>query len=97
MFSVQYSNSNKGVSFFSWLQHTGSRNPVSRRTGETITLSPEDAMAELQKYEDLIKREGVHEAFPKYAEQRSDCSSFKHQGDLGDFGRGRWKNIRHFV
>ena len=51
-------------------------------------MSPEDAMAELKKYEELIKKEGVHEAFPKYAEQRSDCSSFKHQGDLGDFGRG---------
>ena len=40
---------------------------INRRTGETITLSPEDAMKELQKFEDLIKSEGVHEAFPKYA------------------------------
>ena len=31
------------------IKHTGSRNPVSRRTGEQVTLSPEDALAELRK------------------------------------------------
>ena len=51
-------------------------------------MTPEDAMTELKKYEELIKKEGVDEAFPKYATERSDCSSFKYQGDLGDFGRG---------
>lgn len=71
------------------IKHTGSRNPVSRRTGAEVTLSPADAMAELQQYEALIQKEGVHEAFPKYAQQRSDCSSFKRNGDLGFFERGQ--------
>ena len=30
------------------IKHTGSRNPVSRRTGQPVTLSPEEAMRELQ-------------------------------------------------
>ena len=46
------------------IKHTGSRNPVSRRTGERISTSPEDAMKELQNYEAKIKAEGVHGAFP---------------------------------
>jgi len=70
------------------IKHTGSRNPVSRRTGAQVTLSPEDAMAELKQYEAKIKSEGVAEAFPKYATERSDCSSFKNSGDLSFFGRG---------
>jgi len=70
------------------IKHTGSRNPVSRRTGEQVTLSPQDALAELQSYEARIKAEGVHSAFPKYASERSDCSSCRNMGDLGFFGRG---------
>ena len=27
-------------------------------------------------------------AFSKHAQQRSDCSSYRNKGDLGDFGRG---------
>lgn len=73
------------------IKHTGSRNPVSRRTGEQVTLSPQDALAELQKYEATIKAEGIHTAFPKYAFERSDCSSCRNQGDLGFFGRGMSK------
>jgi peptidyl-prolyl cis-trans isomerase NIMA-interacting 1 len=70
------------------IKHTGSRNPVSRRTGQTITLSPEDAMKELKEFEAKILQEGVENAFPKYAHERSDCSSFSKNGDLGFFGRG---------
>lgn len=70
------------------IKHTGSRNPVSRRTGSTITLSPEDAFTELKEYEEKIRREGVEVAFPKYASERSDCGSFSRSGDLGFFGRG---------
>ncbi|KAL7427652.1 hypothetical protein ACHAXM_000936 [Skeletonema potamos] len=70
------------------IKHTGSRNPVSRRTGEQVSLSPQNALAELQSYEARIKTEGVHSAFPKYASDRSDCSSFRNQGDLGFFERG---------
>jgi NIMA-interacting peptidyl-prolyl cis-trans isomerase 1 len=61
---------------------------VSRRTGEQVTLSPPEAMAELRQYEALILQEGIDEAFPKYAYERSDCSSYKQKGDLGMFGRG---------
>ena len=70
------------------IKHTGSRNPVSRRTGEQVLLTPEDAMKELQEYEAKIKAEGIAESFPRYASMRSDCSSFKQNGDLGFFERG---------
>ena len=50
------------------IKHTGSRNPVSRRTGDQVTLSPEDALVELQMYEAKIKDEGIDAAFPKYGE-----------------------------
>mmetsp|Transcript_22688 Transcript_22688/g.38591 ORF Transcript_22688/g.38591 Transcript_22688/m.38591 type:complete len:118 (+) Transcript_22688:105-458(+) len=70
------------------IKHTGSRNPVSRRTGEQITLSPHDALIELEQYHQRILKEGVAKAFPKYAKARSDCSSFDRNGDLGVFGRG---------
>ena len=65
------------------IKHTGSRNPVSRRTGAEVTLSPEEAIRELQKYEAKIKQEGIDTAFPHYASERSDCSSFRQNGDLG--------------
>lgn len=53
-----------------------------------MTMSPQEARAELEHYEAKIKAEGVHEAFPKYAASRSDCSSFRQNGDLGFFGPG---------
>jgi NIMA-interacting peptidyl-prolyl cis-trans isomerase 1 len=53
-------------------KHTGSRNPVSRRTGQQVIESPGEAHAELVTYQEKIKAEGVHEAFPKYAKERSD-------------------------
>lgn len=70
------------------IKHTGSRNPVSRRTGASVTLTPEAAHAELAQLERVIRQESVAEAFPKYAAMRSDCSSFKNNGDLGFFGPG---------
>eukprot|EP00523_Entomoneis_sp_CCMP467_P015217 CAMPEP_0168775272 /NCGR_PEP_ID=MMETSP0725-20121227/5428_1 /TAXON_ID=265536 /ORGANISM="Amphiprora sp., Strain CCMP467" /LENGTH=114 /DNA_ID=CAMNT_0008824899 /DNA_START=68 /DNA_END=412 /DNA_ORIENTATION=+ len=69
------------------IKHTGSRNPVSRRTNEQISLSPEQARAELAQYEQKIRAEGLN-SFPKYAELRSDCSSCRNKGDLGFFGPG---------
>jgi parvulin-like peptidyl-prolyl isomerase len=69
------------------IKHTGSRNPVSRRTGEMVHLSPEDAVQELRSYEAKILAEGLA-SFPKYAHERSDCGSFANNGDLGEFGRG---------
>jgi parvulin-like peptidyl-prolyl isomerase len=71
------------------IKHTGSRNPVSRRTGEQVTLSPEDAKVELKQYEAKIQQEGIDSSFPTYAKQRSDCGSFSQNGDLGFFGRGQ--------
>lgn len=70
------------------IKHTDSRNPVSRRTGQQVTLSPAEAMAELKQYQAKIQQEGIDEAFPKYAFERSDCSSCKANGDLGFFGPG---------
>ena len=70
------------------IKHSGSRNPVSRRTNQSVTMSPEDALAELEEFERKIHQEGIHEAFPKYAHMRSDCSSYDRNGDLGAFGRG---------
>lgn len=71
------------------IKHSGSRNPVSRRTGQsTEAVSPEDAMEELKRYEEKIITEGIDTSFPKYAKERSDCSSFERNGDLGFFGRG---------
>ena len=70
------------------IKHTGSRNPVSRRTNAPVTLSPEDARKELEQYQAKIQAEGVRESFPKYAMERSDCSSYARRGDLGEFGRG---------
>ena len=71
------------------IKHTGSRNPVSRRTGKQVTLTPEEARRELETYQKRIIDEGMHEAFPKYAAERSDCSSYSRQGDLGFFGPGQ--------
>lgn len=71
------------------IKHTGSRNPVSRRTGQTVVMVPDDAMKELKDYEQKIRQEGVDAAFPKYAHERSDCSSFSKNGDLGFFGPGQ--------
>ena len=79
------------------IKHTGSRNPVSRRTGESVNLSPEQARAELQGYEARIRQDVSSNAaaghldtiFAKYAAERSDCSSFRQKGDLGFFGHGQ--------
>ena len=71
------------------IKHTGSRNPVSRRTGKQVTLSPKDAMIELKGYEQRIRSEGLESSFPKYAHQRSDCSSYARNGDLGEFEEGQ--------
>ena len=45
-------------------------------------------MVELQQYEAKIRAEGITDVFPKYASERSDCSSFRNSGDLGFFGPG---------
>jgi PPIC-type PPIASE domain len=78
------------------IKHTGSRNPVSRRTGEQVTMSPELAYQELQQYEQMIVQQHANTGstdlsavFRQYATERSDCSSYQHGGDLGEFTRGQ--------
>lgn len=71
------------------IKHTGSRNPVSRRTGQQVTLTPEQAMAELQEYEKRIQdAEQLDATFSACAKERSDCGSYARNGDLGYFGPG---------
>merc|ERR1712083_571790 len=72
------------------IKFSGARHPVSRRTNQsTANVSADDAQKELQEYIDKIKAEGsTEEVFAKYAQQRSDCGSFKQGGDLGQFGKG---------
>lgn len=69
------------------IKHTNSRNPVSRRTGQPVTLTPPEALEELNVYEQRLQQEGL-EKFPDYAKQRSDCSSYQNGGDLGFFKPG---------
>lgn len=71
------------------IKHTGSRNPTSRRTGLPVTITPDQAMNEINYYLSQIQNhpDGVH-SFPTFARERSDCSSFRNDGDLGVFGRG---------
>uniref|UniRef100_A0A7S3P9V6 Peptidyl-prolyl cis-trans isomerase n=1 Tax=Aplanochytrium stocchinoi TaxID=215587 RepID=A0A7S3P9V6_9STRA len=66
------------------LKHTESRNPVSRRTGQPINLTKEDAIRELETLRLTLNREN----FAEIASQRSDCGSFQAGGDLGVFGKG---------
>eukprot|EP01065_Artemidia_motanka_P026815 TRINITY_DN32050_c0_g1_i1.p2 TRINITY_DN32050_c0_g1~~TRINITY_DN32050_c0_g1_i1.p2 ORF type:complete len:116 (+),score=38.38 TRINITY_DN32050_c0_g1_i1:73-420(+) len=73
------------------IKHEGSRNPVSRRTGDsTKEYKSEDAKKELEGFIAKIKDEGAtEEVFAKYAKQRSDCGSYAKGGDLGEFGPGQ--------
>jgi len=69
------------------IKHAGSRNPVSRRTNaSTADKSPAEATAELDAILKAIRNGQAN--FEEVAKQRSDCSSFKQGGDLGEFGRG---------
>jgi hypothetical protein len=69
------------------IKHSGSRNPVSRRTGMPVDLGSVDAVRELELYEERIRSEGL-ESFSRYAKERSDCGSYANGGDLGFFGPG---------
>uniref|UniRef100_A0A7S3PV01 Peptidyl-prolyl cis-trans isomerase n=1 Tax=Chaetoceros debilis TaxID=122233 RepID=A0A7S3PV01_9STRA len=71
------------------IKHTGSRNPVSRRTGERVHLDPADARVELESlHRAIVSHPNSLHSFPSFAKERSDCSSFRQDGDLGMFGRG---------
>ena len=69
------------------IKHALSRNPVSRRTNaNTSGTTPADATAELQAILDAITAGTAN--FEEVARARSDCSSYKQNGDLGEFGKG---------
>jgi len=73
-------------------KHTGSRNPVSRRTGNKITMSKQDAQRELEEILSRLSRlsdDRLFAEFKKESKARSDCGSFRNAGDLGEFGRGQ--------
>jgi peptidyl-prolyl cis-trans isomerase NIMA-interacting 1 len=63
------------------LKHTGSRNPVSRRTGEAARLSEAEATADIEAIERELRQlpEGSEQRlrrFQEIARERSDCSRF---------------------
>ena len=73
------------------IKYDKSRNPVSKRTSQsTEGLSAEAARAELVGLRERILAEGgTQEVFARHAQERSDCSSFRRGGDLGEFASGK--------
>mmetsp|Transcript_52067 Transcript_52067/g.127800 ORF Transcript_52067/g.127800 Transcript_52067/m.127800 type:complete len:122 (+) Transcript_52067:41-406(+) len=67
------------------VKHRGSRRPASWRSAQ-ITISKEEAIAQLTKYQEQIK--SGEATLEELASKFSDCSSAKRGGDLGRFGRG---------
>lgn len=68
------------------VKHRDSRRPASWRQDE-ITRTKEEAIAELNKYVDIIN--SGEETFEELASKYSDCSSAKKGGDLGFFERNQ--------
>ncbi|KAH8048949.1 hypothetical protein JL722_12184 [Aureococcus anophagefferens] len=72
------------------LKHTGSRNPVSRRTNQRITMTKAEALDELEGWMAKISNApDPAAAFRDACKKRSDCGSCRESGDLGDFQRGQ--------
>lgn len=70
------------------IKNKESRNPVSRRTGQsTANVTEEAAIQELQQWAAKIAAGTI--TFEDAAHQRSDCGSFARGGDLGTFGPGQ--------
>ncbi|KPA74244.1 parvulin (PIN1) [Leptomonas pyrrhocoris] len=68
------------------IKYSGSRNPVSRRTGQATMMSYDDAVKELEEWRQSIVSGKI--SFEDAAQQRSDCGSYARGGDLGEFGPG---------
>ncbi len=68
------------------VKHRDSRRPSSWRE-ETITRTKEEALELLMGYRERIV--SGESTFEDLASKYSDCSSAKHGGDLGPFGRGQ--------
>lgn len=72
------------------VKHQGSRRPASWRDPDGTYIpkkTKEAALDELLAYRDQIEKNVV--SFADLAAKVSDCSSAKHGGDLGFFGRGK--------
>lgn len=88
-----HDNANHVHAYHLLVKHAQSRRPSSWRSSH-ITCSPEEALQQLQQYEEQI-RSAINEGqdgltvFRELASKVSDCSSAKQGGDLGEFGRGQ--------
>lgn len=71
-------------------KHSKSRNPISRRTGGSVTISKEEAIREIEGImASLRSSPKLDSSFREMASARSDCGSFQKGGDLGWFSRGQ--------
>ena len=68
------------------LKHTGSRNPVVRRTGKAVTRTRDEAVAQLTQV--LQQLQSTPAKFAEFAQQLSECGSGQNGGDLDYFGPG---------
>lgn len=76
------------------IKHRGSRNPRTKRVpSEVVTRTKDEAWAELEQLERRIKDtespKARNAAFTDIASERSECSSYMKNGDLGRFKSGQ--------
>ena len=69
------------------LKHTGSRNPVVRKTGLAVSRTKEEAIAGITSFIQQIQ--AGQATFEDLALQHSECGSGQRGGDLGYFGPGQ--------
>eukprot|EP00919_Chromeraceae_sp_WS-2016_P059844 GHVR01142226.1.p1 GENE.GHVR01142226.1~~GHVR01142226.1.p1 ORF type:complete len:115 (+),score=23.22 GHVR01142226.1:32-376(+) len=70
------------------LKHTGSRNPLSRRDGKTVSRTKQEAHDELNEILKNISNNCTEDTFSNLSAEYSECSSYKKGGDLGEYGKG---------
>lgn len=70
-------------------KHNQSRRPQNWKN-EQITRTKDEAIKIIQQFrQQILSSPNPEAAFYAIAKQYSDCSSAKHQGDLGMFSRGK--------